>query len=86
MLESIIIQNTTDQKLVPPSSKSNYDLVMAPRSLDDENEDFFRSTTAKETLNGQINFSNVYKSSSNFLKSRFILILSTIMSLQFSLS
>ena len=80
--------NTTDLKLVPSSSKSNYDLVMAPRSLDEENEDYFRSTTAKEeTLKGQINFSNIYKNSSNFIKGYFILVLSSILvSFLYSLS
>ena len=66
-----------DPKIFPKSSKSNYDLVMAPRSLDDQNEEYIRSTATatEETLKGQINFSNIYKNSSNLLKCCLSLIL-----------
>ena len=80
-LESIM-SHTKDYKIVPQSSKSSYDLVMAPRFLDGQNEEYFSSTATatatKETLKGQINFSTIYKNSSNFLKGCLTLILCNI--------
>ena len=72
-------------KKMPPMNTSSFDtknnslLELAPRSLDDIYEDFYKTTTRK-SMKGEIDFPNIYKNSStNYLPKIFCILITIIL-------
>ena len=72
-------------KKMPPMNTSSFNtknnslLELAPRSLDDIYEDFYKTTTRK-SMKGEIDFPNIYKNSStNYLTKTFCILITIIL-------